>query len=180
MKLTNERVTVLDRYGNPLKRQFDHVFELKDEPHHRQTVRDEGFALARARYKGSLPKGVNATDDKVITLWGEDSSGTFGVWTHPKDEVPDSNNPKEWAIKAASRASYRGDDDAWEALSVAANSDLDKASGAYLDNLTTVAKDAWKMRVKREKRGYRNESKLTLRRLKQIIVEEIVAETKKN
>ena len=183
MKLTNEEVKVLDRYGNPLKPLFDHTFELKDEPHHRETVKGEGHALARRDYRRMLrKKGIPTSEENVITLEGEDSSGMFGVWHHPDDEVPDSKNPKKWAIEAASRARSRGDDVASKALSAAANSDLGKTPTEYLDNLTAVAKEVWDnpARVKQQKRGYRNESKLTLRRLKQIIVEEIVAETKKN
>ena len=201
MKLTNEEVKVLDRYGNPLKPLFDHVFELKDETN-RETFKGEGFAQARQSYREWLRnKGKGVSEDKVITLWGEDASGKpFGVWTHPDDRVPDKNyklkdwnrikptddaEPTErdrlkgWAADAASRARYRGDGEVW-AAAAADLSDHGLDDEAYFAKVAAVAKKAWDQRTQRPRRGYRNESKLTLRRLKQIIVEEIVAETKKN
>ena len=201
MKLTNEEVKVLDRYGNPLTPLFDHVFELKDETN-RETFKGEGFAQARQSYREWLRnKGKGVSEDKVITLWGEDASGKpFGVWTHPDDRVPDKNyelkdwnrikptddaEPTErdrlkgWAADAASRARYRGDGEVW-AAAAADLSDHGLDDEAYFAKVAAVAKKALDQRTQRPRRGYRNESKLTLRRLKQIIVEEIVAETKKN
>ena len=104
MKLTNEEVKVLDRYGNPLKQLRDWEFELKDGSHNEKFKHAEGWALARAHYKSLLPKDADSSDDNIITV---------------KNPMPGGKN-------------------------------------------------------------HTSESKLTLRRLKQIIAEEIATEAKKN
>jgi hypothetical protein len=107
MKLTNEEVKVLDRYGNPLKLERDwgnYEFELKDGSHNKTFKHPEGWALARSHYKSLLPKDADSSDDNIVTV---------------KNSMPGGKN-------------------------------------------------------------HTSESKLTLRRLKQIIAEEIATEVKKN